>query len=364
MVSMRSKHSSRSAFTLVELLAVIVIVSIVSLITLAAYRSLASDSRHAVAANTISISLDNARALAIEQGKRSMVVFRPIRTGLESQQIAVVIAMETDDIHVNPWADFELSYYNNVSEDQMGMRFVPAQGVTPRLLPEGMMVSAPVYTILRVKPPGALDEDNTGFLEQDAWLSQSNLGEIKGRVDDEAAGVILGVFFEADGSMRSSFTDTGSSLAFVDFNADGAQRVLDPDSGLQNPYRDWCLTSTCRPPMSGGMQPGVPEPGVDYVTTFGLEGYDAYYDENYGEGDLLYYGQDLDESEPYVMVAPFFAVFDYREAASFYGGHLPDSETGELRWSDPGTRLQDLGAFARSNGHVFHFNKHSGVVSK
>ena len=362
MVSMRSKHSSRSAFTLVELLAVIVIVSIVSLITLAAYRSLASDSRHAVAANTISISLDNARALAIEQGKRSMVVFRPIRTGLESQQIAVVIAMETDDIHVNPWAEYELSYYHSVAEDQMGMRFVPAQGVTPRLLPEGMMVSAPVYTIARTGQAGFGSDNQT--LEQDAWLSQSNLGEIKGRVDDEAAGVILGVFFEADGSMRSSFTDTGSSLAFVDFNADGAQRVLEPDSGLQNPYRDWCLTSTCRPPMSGGMQPGVPQPGVDYVTTLGLTAIDDYSGDVFDEGTLLYYGQDLDESEPYVMVAPFFAVFDYREAASFFGGHLPDSETGELRWSDPGTRLQDLDTFARSNGHVFHFNKHSGVVSK
>ncbi|MDG2201355.1 MAG: prepilin-type N-terminal cleavage/methylation domain-containing protein [Phycisphaerales bacterium] len=361
MVNRRRRVIPFHGFTLIELLAVIVIVSIVSLITLAAYRSLASDSRNAVAANTVSIALDNARAIAIEQGKRTMVVFRPVRTGFDSQQIAVVIATETNDVHVNPWAEYELSYYHSQAEDQMGLRFEPARGIKPRMLPEGMMVAAPVFTIARTGEAGWSGEDQT--IEQDAWLCQSNLGQIKGRDDDESPGVVLGIFFETDGSIRSSFTDTGSSLAFVDFNGDGAQRVLDPESSLQNPYRDWCLTSTCRPPVSGSMVGGVPEPGVDYVTSLGLTAFD-YQGQVLDEGTLLYYGQDLDESEPYVMVAPFFAIFDYEEAADFYGGHQADLETGLLRWSDPGTRLIDIDAFARAHGHVYHFNRHSGAVSK
>jgi prepilin-type N-terminal cleavage/methylation domain-containing protein len=347
-------------FTLIELLVVIVIISIVSLITLAAYRSLAKDSRNAVAANTVSIALDNARAMAIEQGKRTMVVFRPVRTGFDTQQIAVVIATEMNDVHVNPWAEYELSYFHGMPEEQMGMRFEPARGVKPRMLPAGMMIAAPVFTIARTGESG--DDDLT--IQQDAWLCQSNLGQIKGRDDDESAGVILGIFFETDGSIRSSFTDTGSSLAFVDFNGDGAQRVLVPGSALQNPYRDWCLTSTCRPPVSGSMVGGVPEPGVDYVTSLGLTAIDDYDGDIFDEGTLLYYGQDLDESEPYVMVAPFFAIFDYDEAADFYGGHQADIETGLLRWSDPGTRLMDIDAFARAHGHVYHFNRHSGAVYK
>lgn len=350
MVNRRSNRVRGAAFTLIELLAVIVIVSIVSVVTLAAYRALASDSRHSVAANTISIALDNARAIAIERGKRTMVVFRPVRTGVNSQQIAVLIATETGDIHINPWAEFELSYYYNQPEDQMGLRFEPADGVKPRMLPEGMMVAAPVYTIAG---SGAV-QDGLELLEQDVWMSQSNLGQIRGRSDDEAPGVILGILFESDGSMRSSFTDTGSSLAFVDFNGDGAQRVLDPSSTLQNPYRDWCLTSTCRPPTTGTMVPGVPEPGSDYVTQLGLD----------EEGTLLYYGQDRDESEPYVMVTPFFVVYDYAEANAFYGGDLPDPDSGDRLWSNPAVRLQQLDEFAKAYGHVYHFNKYSGIVAK
>jgi len=354
-VNRRSSRVRGAAFTLIELLAVIVIVSIVSVVTLAAYRALASDSRHSVAANTISIALDNARAIAIERGKRTMVVFRSVRTGVQSQQIEVLIATETRDVHVNPWAEYETAYdyQYNQPEDQMGLRFEPVDGVKPRMLPEGMMVAAPVYSMSGIS--NQFDEEE--LFEQDVWMSQSNLGQIRGRSDDEAPGVILGILFETDGSMRPSFTDTGSSLAFVDFNGDGAQRVLDPTSNLQNPYRDWCLTSTCRPPTTGTMVPGVPEPGADYVTELGL-------DSEEGVAQLLYYGQDRDESEPYVMVAPFFVVYDYAEANAFYGGDLPDPDSGDRLWSNPTVRLQQLDEFAKAYGHVYHFNKYSGIVAK
>ena len=52
-------------------------------------------------------------------------------------------------MHVNPWAEYELSYYLSQAEDQMGLRFEPAKGIKPRMLPEGMMVAAPVFTIAR-----------------------------------------------------------------------------------------------------------------------------------------------------------------------------------------------------------------------
>ncbi|MAA52090.1 MAG: hypothetical protein CMJ41_03480 [Phycisphaerae bacterium] len=360
MVSRVSSTLRLRAFTLIELLAVIVIVSIVSVVTLVAYRALVSDSRHSVAANTVSTALDNARALAIEQRKRTMVVFRPVRTGTESQQIAVVIAVETGDIHLNEYAYYELEFsvYSGQTESQMGLRFEPAKGVKPRLLPEGMMIAAPASNIARARE-GAV-------LESDTWLSQSNLARMKGTDSDESPGVVLGIFFEPDGSMRQTFQDTGSSLAFVDFNGDRAQRVVDPGAIGQNPYRDWCLTDACRPTVSGGTA-GVPEPGQDYDTTLGLTevAYNSDGDDTIEEGTLLYYGLDRDESEPYVLVAPFFAIFDYQEAADYYGGHLPDPDLDDqIRWVDATARTGDLSRFAKTNGHVYYFNKFSGTVTK
>ncbi len=95
----------------------------------------------------------------------------------------------------------------------------------------------------------------------------------------------------------------------------------------------------------------IPRVADDYSCVFGFDD---------GAGDCefvnLFYCQSHPDDEPYVLLAPFFAVFDYDEAREEYEGF----DT----WSSPQTRLRDLDEFVELKGHAFHFNTFTGLVSQ
>ena len=99
-----------------------------------------------MASNAIGSTLDNARAIAIRSGRRTMVVFRPVLTGPETQQVEVLVAIETGDAHLNEHAEMQVDWGWH-TETLLGIRFEPVDGIEPRLLPRDIMVASPVYSM-------------------------------------------------------------------------------------------------------------------------------------------------------------------------------------------------------------------------
>ncbi|MCH2149135.1 MAG: type II secretion system GspH family protein [Phycisphaerales bacterium] len=332
---------SCGGFTLIELLTVVVIISLLATLTLAAYRAIAADSRVSVAVNTIRASLDNARAMAIELNRRTMLVFRPFRTGPDSQQVQAVIVVETGDLHVNSDGVIKTSWgIFSEESDMMGLEFRPLDGIEPRLLPKGMMVASPVFNMAQFRGNGESDAVNCASPRE--WVCQSFLPGMDGTLSVEAPGAVIAVMFDRSGAARPTFTDTGAQLAYIDFNGDG---LMHCESGAMKDY-----------PMlpDAGSPTGewdIPRVADDYSCVFGFDD---------GAGDCefvnLFYCQSHPDDEPYVLLAPFFAVFDYDEAREEYEGF----DT----WSSPQTRLRDLDEFVELKGHAFHFNTFTGLVSQ
>ena len=329
----RRPCTSRSAFTLVELLAVVVIISLVAALTLSAYRSIASDARISMASNAVGTVLDNARAMAIQKRRYVLVAIRPVMTGSEDQQVEMVIAVESGEMHVNPYTS---QWTWGFDEPMPGMKFVPVEGIKPQFLPKGISVASPVYS---------LNTRDDGPLHNDTWLSLSNLPAMDSAGSPEAPGVMLGIIFDETGAVRTAFEETGSQLAFVDFNNDGGMRC----SG-----NDYCL-SPCDTQESGPMLEGIPEPLVDYECNLGL------LDTNDNPWDvvLLNYAHTQPSEEPYLLITPMFAIYDYDEARDIYPADDPMHD-----WSDPLKRRADLDDFAEKFGIVFSFNRYTGTVVK
>jgi len=339
MVTRRTSMAPR-AFTLVELLAVIVIISVVAALTLSAYRSIASDARISMASNAVGSVLDNARAMAIQKRRYVMVAIRPVMTGNEEQQVELVIAIESGDMHVNPYTS---QWTWGFEEPMPGLKFVPVEGIKPQFLPKGISVASPVYS---------LNTRDDGPLHNDTWLSLSNLPAMDGGGNPEAPGVVLGIIFDKTGAVRTAFEETGSQLAFVDFNNDGGMRGgLSP--GNQQP-NDYCL-SPCNTQESGPMLEGIPEPQVDFECDLGLVDTNG----NPWNVVLLNYMHSYPSEEPYLLITPMFAIYDYDEARDIYPGDDPMHD-----WSDPLKRRSDLDEFAEKFGIVFSFNRYTGTVIK
>ena len=336
MVSSILRTRRRSGFTLIELLAVVVIISLLATLTLTAYRALAKDARISLATNTVRVALQNARASAIELNKRTMLVFRPVVTGFDSQQIEAVVVVDTGHVFEEPNAEIPVFIGESRTENCMLIRYEPLPGAGPYLLPKEVMLASPVH-FLMTSP-----YEVNGFGEPDAssrteWMSLSYLPELQGG-GGHAPGMVIGVTFDQAGLMHTSFTDSGSQLAFVDFNGDGAMQC-----------GDTCFTML--PFSSNGVcADGVPEPGVDYSSVFG-------YEQEEEEGVLnLFYGMEQPEDEPYVIIAPFIALYDYDEARDLYAG--------DTQWSAPAVRLTNLDEYARKNARVLYFNRFTGGISE
>jgi prepilin-type N-terminal cleavage/methylation domain-containing protein len=327
----------RVGFTLIELLAVVVIISLLAALTLTAYRALAKDSRISLASNTIRVALQSARAASIELNKRTMLVFRPVLTEPGTQQIEAMVVVESGEVFEDTNVRIPMDFYSSLSESCLVMRFKPLDGYGPFLLPKGVMLASPIFFMLTT------NYEFSGFGEPDPaareeWISLSYLPQGQSG-DSHASGMVIGVIFDQGGTLRTSFTDSGSQLAFVDFNNDGSLQC-GSDCFTMLPFDS-----------NGICRDGVPEPGVDYECLFGFDA------EQEDEDKLnLFYGMQEAEDEPYVLIAPYIALYDYDEANELYAG--------DTQWRAPAVRLGDLDQFVRKNGHVLYFNRFTGAVSK
>ena len=290
------------AFTLIELLIVMGVIATLSVLTLVSMRAIADDARLASATNTLTVSLENARALAMKKNNIVLLVFRPRIEGTDKVAVDIVICQWTGESYENapqpppPLPSLVLD------------RFVPIPDAPLRTLPAGIKVAAPSYLI---------NQDHV-------WATQSHL-VATGSANGETPGVVLGVMYAPDGTTITGNPQSDASLIWVDF-------FVDPDTGPFDPTA---------PPMMR----------MDGAPTFLL-------------GAPRLYEQKFADDEPFVVIAPFLAVYDDDKAREL---GRPD------QWSDLSVYQEDLvgvpdapedGCYITDNANRIHFNRYTGVVMK
>ena len=295
------------AFTLLELLIVMGVIAALSVLTLVSVSAITKDARMASATNAVVASLDNARSLAMKNNRIVLVVFRARLDGSDGVVVDIVPCEWTGE-----------SYRNGIGATSIQVidRFMPIPAAPVRTLPRGIKVAAPFY---------ARGDDAV-------WATQSHLPATA--AFNEVAGVIFGVMYGPDGTTISSNAQSDSDLSWVDFN-------FDPTVGrpfIRNGGVDFLP----------GDNMGTPPPIADL-------------------SDRTFYEQNFNDDEPFVVIAPFLAVYDDDEAREL--------KTGEWAPDDPPLVYQrdlvgdpaapDLyPGYISENATRIHFNRYTGVVMK
>ncbi len=200
------------------------------------------------------------------------------------------------------------SYGNDsVSPVQVIDRFMPSSDAPVRTLPRGIKVAAPSYA--------------TG--DDEMWATQSHLPATVNA--QEVAGVIFGVMYGPDGTTISSNAQSDSDLSWVDFN----------------------FNPTVVGPFVMNMEVNTLPGFVDLT-------------------DPTFYEQNFADDEPFVLMAPFLAVYDDDEARAL--------KTGDWGPADPLAYQRDLvgdpaepeeyPGYISENATRIHFNRYTGVVMK
>ena len=307
-LSRSTNRRAPAAFTLTELLIVMGVIAVLSVLTLVSVRAIARDARMASATNTVVASLDNARALAMKNNNIVLVVFRARLDGGDGVVVDIVACDWTGE-----------SYRNGVGAASVQVidRFMPIPDAPVRTLPRGIKVAAPFYA-------GGDDE---------MWATQSHLPATT--TFDEVAGVIFGVMYGPDGTTISSNAQSDSDLSWVDFN-------FDP-TALNGPF--------------------ILNGGTDYLPHDG----NSPPDPNADLSDPTFYEQNFNDDEPFVVIAPFLAVYDDDEAREL--------KTGDWIPADPPLAYQqdlvgdpadpvNFPGYITEHATRIHFNRYTGVVMK
>ncbi len=292
-----------AAFTLTELLIVMGVIAALSVLTLVSMRAIVKDARLASATNTITASLENARALAMKKNNIVLLVFRPRIEGGEKVVVDIVTCHWTGE-----------SYWNAPLPPPVpGLvldRFVPTPDAPVRTLPAGIKVAAPAYS--------------NPFAADHVWATQSHL---LATANGEIPGVVFGVMYAPDGTTISGNPQSDASLIWVDF-------FVDPDTGPLDPLA---------PPMM--RMDGTPEFLVDAQRVF---------------------VQRLEDDEPFVVIAPFLAVYDDDAAREL--GRVDQWNTLLAYQEDlvgvPNDPNPTIPSYITANAKRIHFNRYTGVVMK
>ena len=204
------------AFTLAELLVVMAIIAIIATITVVSVRGITDSARLSSGISTVTAALDNARALAMKNGRIVMVVFRPRLDG-KQQRVEIVTAQWLGD-SIREEGATKVYVYD---------RFVPIPDMSVRTLPRGIQVAGPFYRDPNwFTTPGIVCGRECDMV----WITQSYLprhGNISG---DESRGELIGVMFAPDGRTITYNTQNDSTGAWIDFDNDGVQEVDFNDS--------------------------------------------------------------------------------------------------------------------------------------
>jgi len=202
------------------------------------------------------------------------------------------------------------SYRNGV---QVIDRFVPIPTVPVRSLPRGIKVAAPFYA-------GGQDE---------MWATQSHLPATANTNPQEVAGVIFGVMYGPDGTTISGNAQSDSDLSWVDFSFD----------------------------------PTIPGPLIRNGTVSTPDEFPWQADLS----DSTYFKQNFVDDEPFVLIAPFLAVYDDDEARELRTGDwAPDDPPLVYQRDlvgDPAD-LENYPGYISENATRIHFNRYTGVVMK
>jgi len=192
------------AFTLAELLVAMAIIGIIATVTVIAVGKISQDARVSSGINSITAALDNARALAMKEGKLVALVFQTHREG-NKQHVELVLTEWAGDTFVNG-----NDYRPGVD------RFIPIKNIAPRKLPDGINVAAPQY--FSGNPvAGGLTSD---FL----WITQVNLQVSGNGAGGEGRGALLAVMFDGTGTVVTDNQASDSIRLWVDLNDDGLQQ--------------------------------------------------------------------------------------------------------------------------------------------
>ncbi len=292
-------------FTLTELLVVMAVISILSVVTLVSMRSLSREARLASAVNSVTASLDNARALAIKQNRVVLLVFVPRMDGDRDMAVALVPCHWTGESYLNgPPAN------RNVVD-----RFVAIPDAPVRTIPTGIKVAAPWYG----------DDVVAGEPMDDTWTTQAHLPLT--RIGQEVPGSLLAVMYGPDGTTISSNSQSDSDYIWAD---------LVREEGEFN-----------------AASPALPTIRWNDQT-------------DYPENATLTLDQLKPDDEPFVRIAPFIAVYDDDEARERNSGDLgvpgwndPAKYELDLTGNGPPTP-----GYISTAGRRIHFNVYTGVAMK
>ena len=238
------------AFTLVELIVVMVVMTILAGLSAMAYRGVAEDLKMSSATNTVTASLDNARAMAIKTNSYVMTVFRPRLDSDGSEQVIDIVIARWNNDSANA---------NNGSSIWTYDRFVPIQGIAVRTIKGGINIAGPGY----------------GTGADDTWWCSTFLPKFP----VEPLGSMVGILYSPDGRVIVRNPESGADRIWVDFNNNRLQTI---EEGLEVDWND-----------------------AGFVTSPWTEPYPI------GAGDSFLLADP--EGEPFISMTTILAVFNERE---------------------------------------------------
>ena len=296
----------KRGFSLIELLVVMGIIAVLGALTTLGYRGIARDAKLSSGKNAVAAVLDNARGLAMKNNRIVLVVFRP-RLEDGKQRLEAVLAQ---------WAEAETTTVGGPNNRSIVDRFVPIQGVAPRLLPEGILVATPLFGDDQVDTDCSGSDDTPG---DNVWITPPHLPAINQTTGaGEAAGQMIGVMFGPDGTTLSRNTATDSIRLYVDFDSDDQQF--------------WNNAV------------------VDYAVGFGsLAAFNAIFE------------QKFESDEPWVNVAPLVSVVDGNAVRDQYD---TDQWNNAVNACAFWRRTMDHSQYIVNNLDPIHFNRYTGVAMK
>jgi hypothetical protein len=214
-----------------------------------------------------------------------------------------------------------VNFASGGSGTQIADRFVPVHGVAPRRLPAGIQIAAPAY--------GGLANaacDNCDFFSNDSvWLTLSHLPNINSSWQGERPGCLIAVMYAPNGTTIAHNAKSDSNRTWVDFNNDHRQQW----KGLEVDYSTPQTISECA---------GAPS----HIDMF---------------------SQYADADEPFVIMAPFLALFDDDEAR-----RVQDVSRWNMLITPGGVsmcnRIADYTEYITNNADRIHFNRYTGVAMR
>ena len=345
-------ETARAAFTLIELLAVVAIIGLLSIATVASYQAIANDVRRAGAVEQVKSMLAKTRMWALTNARTTALVFRPVVTAAGVQQIEGVLAQFSGDAFRYVPEDG----FMGVQSQPIVARFLPVDSGKPMLLAEGVGIAAPCHRISNVnsyvtEPRLYLDGDKQ-------YLAVGNLVTML----PEAPGVMIAVLFAGDGSQTVLIPEADADWLWVDFNGDGGQRYEGIDYCNRTEESGFNPPPACPPDLADIEAWSPPAAGCWLGARYLANGQTSSAD-LWNDDERLPMCQRAEGDEPLVLVAPYLAVYDDRDARE---------ELDATRWLDAGTsplrrqaasrRADDLSGFIDENARQLHFNPNTGVA--